>query len=192
MNTPRVSLIERGAWSPDLLRRFSMFDLPVNILKALANHEVLMSRWNPLANHLLTTSTLTPRQRELVILRTARNVGAEYEWSHHVVFAKKAGIDPEEINRLQSQSTDSAWSDGDAIVLRATDELCQSMDLCDETWGSLEEKFSHKQILDCIFTVGHYVMLGMAIRALRIPLDDGFAGFCAVGNAVTPSRATEG
>ncbi|MCB0031360.1 MAG: carboxymuconolactone decarboxylase family protein, partial [Anaerolineales bacterium] len=56
----------------------------LNIHRMMAHSPELLRQSAPLRNYLVAGSTLTGRQRELLILRTAHLIGSEYEWSHHV------------------------------------------------------------------------------------------------------------
>jgi len=44
---------------------------PFNIFTTLAHHPKLLKRWMVFGNHVLNKSSLSPRDRELLILRTA-------------------------------------------------------------------------------------------------------------------------
>ena len=53
-------------------------------LKTMANHPDLAKRWMVFANHILGKSTLSVRDRELVILRIGYLCQSGYEWGQHV------------------------------------------------------------------------------------------------------------
>ena len=56
------------------------------------------------------SSTLSPRHRELLILRIGWLCRAEYEWAQHVQIGLKAGVNDEEIARVRSGAEDPGWS----------------------------------------------------------------------------------
>jgi alkylhydroperoxidase family enzyme len=58
----------------------------------------------PARGGLLCGSLLAHRDRELLILRTASNCHADYEWAHHVVIGKQAGLTHEEIDASATAS----------------------------------------------------------------------------------------
>src|SRR5918992_2486175 len=96
---------------------------PLNVFRTLANHPRLFLRWLGLGEQLLDHSTLPPRLRELVILRTATLAGSSYEWAHHTVIGRSAGLSEDEIARVREGPDAAGWSDTDLAVLRAVDEL---------------------------------------------------------------------
>src|ERR1044071_9475388 len=68
----------------------------VNIFRTLVLQPKLFKRWLVFANHVLFKSTLSPRDREILILRTGWRCRAEYEWGQHVIIGKAVGLNDEE------------------------------------------------------------------------------------------------
>ena len=52
-------------------------------------------------NHLLFSSTLPPRLREVAVLRVAHLHHCEYEWQHHVRMGRETGLTDEDIDGIQ-------------------------------------------------------------------------------------------
>jgi 4-carboxymuconolactone decarboxylase len=63
-----------------------------NVATMLLRHSLLFRLWAPLSGGLLYGSLSPHRDRELLILRTTPNCHAHYEWAHHVVIGKQAGL----------------------------------------------------------------------------------------------------
>ena len=59
-------------------------------------------------------STLTPRDRELLILRAGWNNQAPYEWGQHVAIALRSDISQEEIDRVPAGPDAPGWDPFDA------------------------------------------------------------------------------
>ncbi len=57
----------------------------LNALGTLARHPALTAAFNTFNGYILFASTLTPRQRELLVLRVATLRGSAYEWEQHRV-----------------------------------------------------------------------------------------------------------
>src|SRR5579863_2971735 len=88
-----------------------------NIFSTLVRAPGLFRRWLPFAGKLLS-GKLPARDRELLILRTAWNCQAAYEWGHHVAIGLEAGLTPSEIERIPYRSPEG-WDDPDATLLKA-------------------------------------------------------------------------
>lgn len=145
----------------------------LNIFATLAHHPPLLKRWLVFAGHVLAKSTLTPRDRELLILRVGVRCRSRYEFGQHVVIARRSEITDEEIERVKSGPNDPAWSHHDRALLRAVDELHDDSCISDTTWATLTETLSTQQMLDLIFAVGQYHLVSCALNSAGVELDEG-------------------
>jgi 4-carboxymuconolactone decarboxylase len=177
---PRVSLLTRADVDEETGGMLSALG-ELNIFRALAHHPKLMKRWLVFGGHVLNKSTLDARRRELAILRVGWRCGSEYEFGQHTVIALREGISDDEIRRCTAEqtSTDSGWSTDERLLLAATDELIDEYEISDITWTALGEHYSTEQIMDLVFLVGQYTLTCMALKSLRVPLDEGTPGFPA-------------
>lgn len=148
-----------------------------NIFRTLANHEKLAKRWMVFANHILAKSTLSARDREILILRIGWLCEAEYEWGQHVVIGKRAGLTDEEIEAIKQGADAGNWTEHEALLLKATDELKEDAFVSDATWAGLARHYSDEQMMDVVFTVGQYNLVSMALNSFGVQLDDNIGGF---------------
>jgi 4-carboxymuconolactone decarboxylase len=173
--TPRLAPLSEAALTPEqreLLNKARGHLASVNVLETLIRHPDLLRRWLPFFNHVLHKSTLTARDRELLILRTGRLCGAEYEWAQHVPFAERAGLTPEEIRGIAAGPQAAVWSDDhDRALLRAADQLHRETMLDDATWNVLAARHTTQQLMDVVFTVGQYRLVSVALNTLCVQLD---------------------
>lgn len=145
----------------------------INIFGALGNHPDMMKRWLVFAGHVMSKNTLSARDRELLILRTGWNCRSRYEWGQHVLIALECNVSEAEIEAVKAGPSHSSWSEWDALLLRAADELHEQFGLSDATWAALAAKNSPEQMLDTVATVGQYHLVAMFLNSLRVPLDPG-------------------
>ena len=143
----------------------------LNALGTFAHHPVLAKAFHTFNGHILFTTTLTDRQRELLVLRVATRRDAEYEWAQHVVLAGDAGITPDEIDAIRA-GADGAWSPLERALLSAADELVDDACIHDDTWAALAAELDEPQLLDVIFTVGAYEVVAMVFKSCGVELDD--------------------
>jgi alkylhydroperoxidase family enzyme len=171
---PRVPPLAPQEWD-DSLRSLleatpGAFGKPLNIFATLARAPQLFWRWLGFAGALLD-GRLPPRLREIAILRTARLCGSDYEWVQHVPIAETAGLSGDEIAALRGPIDPSRWTEEEAVVLRASDELYDGGDLADETWAMLCRHFDDASTIELVVLVGHYQLLATTLRTLRIQLE---------------------
>jgi alkylhydroperoxidase family enzyme len=148
----------------------------LNILGSLAHHPDLATAYHTFNGHLLFGTTLSTRQRELVILRVAAVRDAPYEWAQHVVMAGDVGLSDDEVTAIVEDPGASSWDDLERAMLAAVDELIADSSIGDDTWAVLADGLDTEQIMDVIFTVGAYDVLAMLMKAFRVPLDDDLLG----------------
>ena len=143
-----------------------------NILGAMAHHPALARAYFTLNGHLLLATTLTERQRELVIMRAAVLHQSSYEWVQHVFLARDAGLTDIEISWIAWGPDAPFWTEVESALLRAVDELVGHGVLSEETWSVLSSNLDTQQVLDVIFTAGSYTILAWMVQSLEIALDD--------------------
>jgi alkylhydroperoxidase family enzyme len=144
----------------------------LNIFKVLANHPKLVKRWTPFAGHILGKQTLPFRDRELLILRIGWLNQSGYEFAQHELIAKKGGISDADIALLKEGPKAKGWSDKEAALLQAADDLFENSVVSDATWVTLSRNYSTEQLMDAVFTVGQYNMVSWALNSFGVPLDD--------------------
>jgi len=144
----------------------------LNALGTLARHPALAQAFNTFNGHILFASMLSPRQRELLVLRVARVRRSDYEWTQHVLLAGDAGLDDDEVARAAEGPDAPGWSPLEQALVRAVDELLSDAMISDVTWAVLAGELGDRELMDLIFTVGAYDLLAMAFRSLGVELDD--------------------
>jgi alkylhydroperoxidase family enzyme len=144
-----------------------------NIFPTLARHERLFKAWLPFGGFLLGRGVIPARERELVILRTARNCGSSYEWGQHVVIGEAAGLSREEIERVASSEQGEGFDEADVELLRAADELHRDAKISPETWSLLASRHDEPFLIELTMLVGHYHLVAFALNSLEVELDDG-------------------
>jgi alkylhydroperoxidase family enzyme len=142
-----------------------------NIFKVLAHHPKLVKRWTPFAGHILSKQSLAFRDRELLILRIGWLNQAEYEFAQHELIARRSGFTDADIERIKKGPA-ADWSEHEAALIRAADDLFENSVLSDTTWAALARTYSTEQMIDVVFTIGQYNMVSWALNSLGVPLDD--------------------
>ncbi len=148
----------------------------LNVLGTLAHHPALTAAFHTFNGHILFGTTLTARQRELLVLRVAAVRGSAYEWAQHLVLAADAGITDEEVERIAAGPGAGGWSPLEAAMVAAVDDLVVDGAIADDRWAVLAAELDAPQLLDLVFTVGAYDALAMALASFRVELDDDLAG----------------
>jgi alkylhydroperoxidase family enzyme len=144
------------------------FGTELNLFATLAHHPRLLKRWSAFGGLLLYTGVLPARERELLILRTAVHCHAHYEWGQHVKIALDAGVTQEEVDRVAAGPHAPGWSNDDAVLLHAADELHADSVIGDATWAALAERFDEQQLIEVCMVVGQYHLVAFTLNSLRV------------------------
>ena len=172
MATPRIPPLPREGRDPRTEELLAALRRPdgteLNIFATLARHPRLFKRWSAFGGTLLYGGELSPRDRELLILRTAWHCDAHYEWGQHVAIALAAGLAEDEVERVASGPEAPGWSDDDATLLRAADELHAASRISDPTWAALAARLDEQQLIEVCMVVGQYHLVAFTLNSLGV------------------------
>lgn len=141
-----------------------------NALATLVRHPDLAAVFLPFNNYLLSASTLSPRLRELVILRVAHLRGCVYERVHHTAMGRAVGLSEADLSAVESGLTADAF---DQVVLTAVDELHGASRISPATWAALGERLDDRARMDLIFIAGGYGVLATALNTFDVQPEEG-------------------
>ena len=113
-----------------------------NVAAMLGLHPELGNAFRTLAGFIVNEASTPRRQRELVILRTGWNCGAQYEFGQHTRLGREAGITEAEIVALTRPLTTFPWAEDDNLLLEMADELYTDFCVTDATWARLATRWS--------------------------------------------------
>lgn len=168
---------ERDEQQTALLDPIRVEGTDLNIFATLIRHPRLFKRWSAFGGFLLYGGDLPARDRELLILRTAWNCRAEYEWGQHARIAVGAGVSADEISRVIDGSEAPGWSTSDAALLRGADEMHGESKISDATWSALSEHYDEHQMIEICMVVGQYHLVAFTLNSLGVEREPGVTGF---------------
>lgn len=149
----------------------------LNIFTTLIRHPRLFKRWMAFGGTILMGGEIPARERELLVLRTGWLCRSEYEWGQHVIIGKAAGLTDDEITRITEGPDAAGWSEFDATLLRAADELHQDARISDATWDALAARYDTHQLIEVPMLVGQYHLVAFTLNTLGVERDPGVDGF---------------
>lgn len=141
-----------------------------NVFTTLVRHPDLYERFMPFGGQLLRRGLLPARIRELLILRTARNTGAHYEWGRHVPLAVAAGVTSDELGRL-TEEPGADWPGLEGHLLAAADQLHRDNKIDDATWRALAAHFGDAELIEITMLVGQYHMVAFFLNSAGVRLE---------------------
>ena len=121
---------------------------------------------------MLLKGDLSPRLRELAILRVGDLAKANYEWTKHVPIALEAGANQGQIDELSNWTGSPHFDEQEQAVLKYTDEVARNIRASDDTIKKIAEFLSEKEIIELTVTIGYYGLVCRVLEALEIQLEN--------------------
>jgi alkylhydroperoxidase family enzyme len=153
----------------------------VNVYSAVGNNQEILGGLREFLGALWNHSGLDDRQREIVILTVAAEIGSTYEWHQHVGIAADAGLNDEEIGAIARDDRDPFSDDERALVAyvrgvargRVTDPLHKAV----------VERIGERATVGAASVAAGYLALGHLIQALGVEIEagDDFVGWAIEG-----------
>ncbi len=148
----------------------------LNLYRALAHNPNVLLNFTRLGNSLLSRAELSPKLRELVILRIARLTGSEYEWAQHYPVALEVGVTREQTEAISHWSDSTKFSDEERAVLQYADEVAQNVEVKDKTFKALRQYLNEQCIVELTASIGYWGMVARFLVPLQIEIDAQTAG----------------
>lgn len=149
------------------------------VIATMLRHPDLFEAQTAMGIQLVANGTLSPRDRELAILRIGWLCGAPYEFGEHVFLAHDAGISADEVDAVKAGVPAVGWTAHERAILTAVDELHSAAMISDGTWALLAETLDERQLIELPILVGQYQQVAYVQNSLRLALHPGNNGLHA-------------
>jgi len=146
----------------------------LNVFRALLHHPDLAAALNAQLSMLMGLgNVLSPRLRELIIMRIGWQTGSDYEWTQHWRVAKMFGIPERDLLAIRNWHYASCFDQADQAVLQATDDILQDGKVSSETWSQLEDSLGDvKQVLEVVIAICNWRTFSQLLMSIDIPLEE--------------------
>src|SRR3954452_16389121 len=159
----------------DSLRRLMGSDEvePLKLFRTIARNPQMLDRFRQIGSTLLSFGTLPAVDRETVIHRTTARCGADYEWGvHAVAFAGPLGLGEDWLGATWSGEPGDFADAGQALLVRACDELHDDATLSDATWSALRERYDDAQLVELVCLAGFYHLVSFVCGAFAVEREE--------------------
>jgi len=161
------------ATAPEPVRQI-LEALPVklNVFRMMAHAETAFRPLLSFGTAVLARQQLSPKLRELAILRVAQLSPARYEWVQHVPIAKATGATEAQVAALERGDIEAGCFDPlERSVLRFATEVLRDVRASDAAFADLAGRVSPREIVELILTVGNYMMIARLLESTAVDLD---------------------
>lgn len=178
--TPLIQPLTEQEWTADQKKIFAHLTAanadgkrPLNILGTIAHHPELLKAFMPWATALGATTVLSPKELEILALRTIWHADSDYELGHHTDFGREAGLSEKQMRNLRrSEPKKSQWTRKERLLIKAADELMTGPKIKRKTVEKLLAHYSKKELIEIIWIVNQYNSLSKFANSLNVQLED--------------------
>lgn len=154
---------------------------PLKLFRTVAHNPRVLGRMR--RGGLLDKGSISPREREIMILRSCARCGAEYEWGVHVAFfGRQAGFSEAQIRAsVRGGADDPAWNAQEQLLIRLADELHDTARVSDALWEQLARHWQPAQLIELLMLAGLYHAVSYLINGAGVELEENAPRFPASG-----------
>jgi alkylhydroperoxidase family enzyme len=141
----------------------------LNFSRVMARHPALYRAFMPFGEQLMARTSLPPRDRQVLIMRTVGLCDEDYETGHHAGISLAVGLAEAEV--AAARNGGPGLPPDDLVLVRMAEELVRDKRVGDATWAQLAKRYSTPQLMEAVVLVGDYVMLSMMTRSFDIQFE---------------------
>lgn len=170
----RVPLLEADDLPEEYRYLFAENDVgDAHIFQAMANAPEVLQWYMRYSTRLW--DVLPEREREVVILATARALEHPYEWHQHVRLGREAGVTDAEITAI-TEGRLEALDDRDAALVAYARGVALG-DPRDGEYDRLGDHYDVETVVGVTVLVSHYVATARALDAFDVATEEAFVGW---------------
>jgi alkylhydroperoxidase family enzyme len=128
-------------------------------------------------NYFRFEGVLPATDRELVILTTARELGAHYPWNRHEIRGREAGVRTEAIEALRANGALDALTAHERLLVEIVRSLLREHRLSDELFSLGLAELDTAQLVEMVALIGHYCLIGSIANTFGVAVAPGTLTF---------------
>lgn len=163
---PHVSTSDLDPEHESLLRSPLQDGKPLNLYAVLGNNPAILEGMRSYFGAIWTSSGLSDRERELLILSIAEEVNSAYERHQHHNIAPEIGLSDDEIEAVAA-GDDDPFTDSESLLLQYGRAVVRSA-VTDDLHERMVETFDEETVVGAATIGGAYLGLARTIDALGI------------------------
>ena len=168
----RIPYVEIETAPPAAKDVLEKLPIKLNIFKMMAHAETNFRPLILLGTSILSQQKLSPKLRELAILRVAALSPARYEWVQHVPIAQATGATAAQIAALErGEITADTFDATERAVLRFATEVLCDVRASEAAFTEVARHLSAQEIVELVVTVGYYMLIARILETTAVDLD---------------------
>ncbi len=116
---------------------------------------------------------LEKRLFELMTLVVIRHWSAQFAWWAHSRRSKELGIGPDVIDAIAHHQAPKITREDEKVVFDVTSEIMTRQKVSDTTYARAKALLGEAVLIELIFAIGFYNMVGITLTSFDVPTPDG-------------------
>lgn len=116
---------------------------------------------------------LDKRLFELMTLVVIRHWSAQFAWWAHGRRSRELGISPEIVEAIRNRRLPAITKEDEKLVFDVTTEIMTKQCLSDQTYARAKALLGEGVLIELIFSIGFYNMVGITLSSFEVPTPDG-------------------
>jgi 4-carboxymuconolactone decarboxylase len=116
---------------------------------------------------------LEKRLFELMTLVVIRHWSAQFAWWAHGPRTKELGVAAESVEAIRTRRAPKELKSDEQLVYDVTDEMMTTQKLGDATYARAKAGLGEAVLIELIFAIGFYNMVGITLQAFQVDTPDG-------------------
>ena len=144
----------------------------INVYKLLLHSPTVCMTWFEHIGAIRWKTKLSPRLREIAIVRIASAVKYAYALQQHVPgIAVPDGVSLDECEALRDWKASKFFSEAERAALAYIDAMIAAPEVPDPVFEAMRKHYSEREIVEVTILAGTYIMHNRVTTALRIDLE---------------------
>ena len=120
---------------------------------------------------------LDAKDKELIILATARDLGARFPWSRHEIRARQVGVRSEAIDALRANGSLDALTEHERLMVEIARNLLRERRLSNNLFSRALSALGPERLVEAVGLVSHYNMIGTVANVFDLGVPEGTETF---------------
>jgi len=144
----------------------------INIYKLLLHSPAVCMTWFEYIGAIRWKTKLTPRLRELAIVRIAQAAKYAYALQQHVpTIAVPDGVSLEECEALKDWRGSKFFNEAERAALAYVDAIRDGTGVPDDVFNAVRKHYSEREVVELTVLTGVYIMHNRIFTALKVDLE---------------------
>lgn len=169
----RIRAIEPGEFdeslAPVLADILRLRGTVYNLHRVLAHSPKALRAFMMFSEYIRDNADLSPRLRELAVLRVATLHNVTYEIAQHLEPARRAGLTQEQITSVADwRKRSDIFEARDRAVLEFVEEAAKTFRVSEMTFSTIRQYLSEGEMVDLALVVGWYLLCASVLVPFEI------------------------